>query len=575
VNAKDAGSDAPIWAKSYPDDVPLHLDYGHETLVDAFARAVRIYAKRPATSFFGKTITWAELGDKVDRFAAVLRDKGVRAGDNVAIVLPNSPQNVIAFWATLSIGACAVQHNPLYTAAELSSPFQAHKARVAVVWNKSVEIIEEVAKDAPLESIITVDLLQAMPLSKRIPLLLPLPPLRKLRAQLSEAAPGHEDFDALVDKASAAKGREAAAEATVGEDDRALMLFTSGTTGKPKGVPLTHANLRANIHQGIAWVPTLREDVRHVMLAALPMFHAYGSTLNLILAPYIGGEIVLLPSPTKELLTDVLAKRELTWVPGVPTIYKTMLDIAEEKKLGLDTIRAAFSGAASMPVAVIERWEKTTGSLITEGYGLSETSPMLTANPADESRRPGYIGVPVPDTEIRIVDPENPGNDRPIGEEGELIARGPQVFSGYLDRPDADADSFYDGWFRTGDVGVMDEDGFIKIVSRIKEMIITGGFNVFPQEVEEVLEQDAAVEKAAVVGVPKDDGSEKVVAAVVLAPGASLDVETLRAHAKKNLTAYKAPKQILAFDELASDQLGKVRRVEVRKDVMEELGISE
>lgn len=575
MNAKDAGSDAPIWAASYPDEVPLHLDYGHETLVDAFDRAVRDHGNRPATRFFGATLTWARLGEKVSRFAAVLHDKGVRAGDRVAIVLPNSPQNVIAFWATLSLGACAVQHNPLYTASELRSPFQDHEARVAVVWNKASGTLAEVAEDSPLETIISVDLLQAMPWTTRVPLLLPLPQLRDLRAQLSELDRDHEDFDALLRTRSVAAGREAIAAAEVGEDDAALMLYTSGTTGKPKGVPLTHANLRANIHQGIAWVPTLREDVRHVMLAALPMFHAYGSTLNLVLAPFIGGEIVLLPSPTKELLTRALKKDELTWIPGVPALYTTILDIADDKGYTLDSVRAAFSGAASMPESVIERWESTTGSYLTEGYGLSETSPMLTANPASAARRPGYIGVPVPDTEIRIVDAEDPLTELPLGEEGELVARGPQVFSGYLDRPDADESSFADGWFRTGDVGVMDADGFIRIVSRIKEMIITGGFNVYPQEVEDVLEQDEAIDSVAVVGVPRDDGSEKVVAAVVLAPGAELDVPALRAHAKKNLTPYKVPHEFVAFDELDTDQLGKVRRVEVRTRVLEELGISE
>ena len=560
-----------IWKNSYADGVPLQLDYGHDTLVDTFGEAVKKYRKRSALSFFGKSTTYGELGEKVLRFAAVLHAKGVRSGDTVALVLPNSPQNVIAFWATLSLGACAVQHNPLYTAAELTAPFQDHAAKVAVVWNKAADTIDKVAAEAPVETIIAVDLIAEMPLSKRIPLALPLPPLRKMRAQLSEKAPQHEDFNRLLDKASVRKGKKVTKAAEVTETGAALMLYTSGTTGKPKGVPLSHENLRANVKQGIAWVPTLRENIQHVMLAALPMFHAYGLTLNMTLAPFIGGQIVLLPSPTKELLTDTLKNHSLTWVPGVPALYNTILDIAESKGYKLDNVRAAFSGAASLPTDVIDRWEKTTGSVLTEGYGLSETSPILIINPANEDRRPGYIGLPIPDTDIKFVSTEDPTVEVGIGEEGEIIAKGPQVFGGYLNRPEANEESFVDGWFRTGDVGVMDSDGFIKIVSRVKEMIITGGFNVHPQEVEDVIAQVDSIAKVAVVGVPKDDGSEKVVAAVVLADGATLDVDALRKHCQENLTRYKVPREFYAFDELAEDQLGKIRRVEVRQQVLDML----
>lgn len=570
MSATEASTD-PIWKQSYADGVPLTLDYGHDTLVDTFTQAVKKYRKRSALSFFGKSTSYGELGEKVLRFAAVLHDKGVRSGDTVAIVLPNSPQNVIAFWATLSLGACAVQHNPQYTTAELTAPFQDHGAKVAVVWNKAADTLDEVAAESDVETIIAVDLIAEMPLSKRIGLALPLPPLRSMRAQLSEKAPGHEDFNTLMDKASVRKGKKVTKAAEVSLTAPALMLYTSGTTGKPKGVPLTHANLSANVQQGIAWVPTLRENIKHVMLAALPMFHAYGLTLNMTLAPFIGGQIVLLPSPTKELLSDALKNHSLTWVPGVPALYNTILDIAESKGYSIDNVRAAFSGAASLPTQVIERWEKTTGSVLIEGYGLSEASPILVINPANTDRRPGYIGLPIPDTEVKFVRTDDPTEEVALGEEGEIIVKGPQVFGGYLNRPEANEPAFVDGWFRTGDVGVMDSDGFIKIVSRVKEMIITGGFNVYPQDVEDVIGELDWVEKVAVVGVPKDDGSEKVVAALVLADGAELDVDALKEHCYSELTRYKVPRDFYAFDSLAEDQLGKIRRVEVRQQVLDEI----
>ena len=549
----------PVWASSYGTGVPLHLDHGDATLSDQFDATVARWSDRPALDFLGAVTTWAEVGDRVSRVAEGLRRLGVGSGDCVALVMPNCPQNVIAFFAVLRLGATVVEHNPLYTAGELRHPFIDHAATVAIVWDKVVPVVEELRDTSNVQHVVAVDLTAELPLRKRLALRLPIAKARAAREALTSPAPNAMPWHDLV-----ASPPLDAAHPGPAADDVALLLYTSGTTGVPKGVPLRHRNLVANVEQGRAWVPGLDEG-RERFLLALPLFHAYGVTVGMLLGTSLGATLVLLPKPELGLLMEAIERQVPTFVPAVPPLYERIVTEAERRGVTIRGIRYGLSGAMPLPAELVERWETATGGLLVEGYGLTETSPVVVGNPMSHKRRPGSIGVPFPDVEVRIADAEDLDREVPLGERGELLVRGPQVFDGYRGMPEETAAAFHDGWFRTGDIVTMDEHGFITIVDRIKEMIITGGFNVYPSEVEAVLRQHDAIADAAVVGLPQPGGSEEVVAAIVLVEGMLGIPEDLHDFARRMLTAYKVPRQFIAVAELQVNAMGKVVRREVAR----------
>lgn len=558
------------WLQYYPSWTPHSLDYGDTTLLDIYDNNLAINADKPATYFFGKRQSYADLDKQVRSAAAGLRALGVRAGDRVAICLPNCPQHVAAYYAVLKLGAIVVEHNPLYTAHELEAPFTDHGARVAIVWDKAASTLEKLRRTTPLETIVSVNMIDAMPPLQKYALKLPIPALMKKRDALTAPAPNTIPWQILTGNALGGQGEDIVSCPEVTKDSVALILYTSGTTGAPKGAQLTHGGLFANLLQGKAWIQGLGDQDER-LLGAIPMFHAYGVTIVLNLAIYIGGEMVLLPAPQIPLIMQIMKKETPTWVPGVPTLYQKIVEAAEKDGISISGIRNSFSGASTLPVDTVTHWEALTGGLLVEGYGLTETSPIIVGNPMTTDRRPGYVGIPFPDTEVRIANPENLDETMPDGQEGEVLVRGPQVFAGYLNQPEATARSFHNDWYRTGDVGIMEEDGFIKLVARIKEVIITGGFNVYPVEVEDVLRQHPDVLEAAVVGLPRGDGSESVVAAITLNEGAALDPEGLKDYCRENLTRYKVPRTFYHFEELAKDQLGKIRRREVQTELIQKL----
>lgn len=569
TSGKNAAEQGERKAAQPPSAQPPSAEPHMRTLVDIFDHATREFADTPAFTFFGKPTTYREYGEKVDQAIAALRKAGVRKGEYVAIAAPNCPQTLIAFYAVLCIGAIPALHNPLYTASELKVPFRNHKARVGLFWEKANGVAQELKRDTPLEVVIALSIIDDLPPIKRFALSLPLPipALKAAKAKLTGPTDGAIPFKDFL-KAGRGGGVE---KEKVNPDDPALILYTSGTTGTPKGALLTHQNLISNLQMGRAWVKGLGEGRTEKMLAALPIFHAYGLTMNITLAPVIGGTIQLLPAPEMDLIMDIMKKDTPTWLPGVPTLYEKIMDEAEERGISLQGIHSSFSGASSLPIATVQRWERLTGGNIVEGYGLTETAPIITGNPMGRGRE-GYIGVPFPSTFVRIADPNDPSKTLPDGEAGELLVRGPQVFTGYLDMPKETQAAFYEDWFRTGDMAIMEPDGFIRIVSRIKEMIITGGFNIYPAEVEAVLVEHPAVAQVSVVGMDRADGSETVCAALVVEDGHTLDdalIEDLKQHCRKHLTRYKIPRVFEEFDELPADQLGKVRRGEVKALVVE------
>lgn len=546
------------WLNAYGPGVPGRLDYPDITVGDLLTRAADDVPDQVALDFLGARTTYRRLADEVSRVAAGLAELGVGPGDRVALLLPNCPQHLIAFYATLRLGAVVVEHNPLYTEAELDVPFTDHGATVAIVWDKIAPVVQGLSSHgAALQHVVAVDLTAALPLRQRLLLRLPVPRARRTRREMTAAAPGTIPWSSLR-----THGRAEAYRADPGET--ALILYTSGTTGVPKGVPLTHRNLVANCVQGEAWVPGLvRGGERY--LSALPMFHAYGITMCVLFGVHMAATLVLLPKPDIDLVMKAFARQTPTFVPAVPPLYARIVETAEERGVSIRGVRNSFSGAMPLPPELVRRWEEATGGLLVEGYGLTECSPILVGNPMTSDRRPGSIGVPFPDVEIRVVDIEDPTRDVAQGESGELLVRGPQVFAGYRNAPEATADAFSDGWFRTGDVVEMAADGFLTVVDRTKELIITGGFNVYPSEVEEVLRGHQSVADCAVVGIKGAGGSERVGAVVVLEEGARLEPEALRAHARRSLTAYKVPHDYLAVDELPTNAMGKVLRGEAAK----------
>lgn len=487
------------------------------TLTDFLATAVANFPDRPATFFSGETLSYAELDTRIAAAAGALREMGIRPGDRVALVLPNSPQHLIAFFAVLRLGAVVVEHNPQYTAHELAPLFAHHGARIALVWDQVAAVVDGLAS-----TVIPVSLEAPLPLSGA--------PVPHRQAALADAA---------------------------------LILYTSGTTGQPKGVVLTHGNLAANCIQLEAQADLRPGHER--FLATLPMFHSYGLTMSVLLAVRCAAEIILLPAPRPAAVVGALAQRRPTWMPGVPTIYeRAMYEQAAEPAADLGGVRYAISGAASLPARIIEPWQDRTGGMLVEGYGLTEASPVLTINPFGEGRRVGTIGKPLADTELRIGVPDDLDLSQPDGTPGEILARGPQVFAGYLDNPAATREAFHGEWLRTGDMGVREADGHFRLVGRIKEVIITGGFNVFPSEVEHALLCHPAISQAAVAGVPRADGSEDVAACLVLHPGTTFDAEALREHCRGLLARYKVPRHFVVQEELPTDQLGKLRRRQVQ-----------
>lgn len=556
------------WLASYAAGVPDDIDEPEGSLYDLIRASVEQYPDNVALEFFERTMSYRELGDEIERVAEGLRLLGVQKGDPVALVLPNCPQHIVAFYAVLRLGAIVVEHNPLYTPRELRHQFEDHGARVVIAWDKVVETIQAFPADVQVSHLVSVDVTRAMPFLTRALLRLPISKARESRAALTTKVRGTVRWEELTSSAAIDPHIIAPAVADV-----ALIQYTSGTTGSPKGATLTHANLLVNAAQARAWVPDVPRGTA-VVYAVLPMFHAYGLTLCLTFAMSMGARLVLFPKFDPELVLKVVKKHPATFLPAVPPIYDRLTKAAAAEGVSLSGIQIAISGAMPLSAEVVEPWEAATGGYLVEGYGLSECSPVLMANPVAPNRKAGTVGLPLPSTECRVVDPEQPMNDVATGTEGELVVRGPQVFSGYWLKPDETEAVFVDDpdggapWFRTGDIVSIDDEGFVRIVDRIKELIITGGFNVAPSEVEEALRAHPDVEDAAVVGLPDEHSGEEVVAVVVLADGAQFDEKSIRDFVRDGLTPYKVPKRILPADDLPRSLIGKVLRREVRNGLL-------
>jgi long-chain acyl-CoA synthetase len=491
-------------------------------LVGNLAAAARQFGERPAVRMDDFVMTYQELYDAAGRVAALLRQRDVQPGDRVGLVLPNVPAFPVLFYGSLLAGCVTIPMNPLLKAGEVEFYLTDSGAKLLFVWDGAGA---EAARAAEKTGV-------------RV-------------ETVGDNGVGDQALDGL----------EPLVEPTSRPvDDTAVILYTSGTTGRPKGAELTHAGLTSNaVTTGVTLLKVASEDV---VMGCLPLFHVFGLTCGLNAAVTAGACLTLLPRFDPRKALQVVGRDKVTIFEGVPTMYTAMLHVQDPGQYDVSTLRTCISGGSAMPVEVMHSFEEAFGCIVLEGYGLSETSPVVSFNHPDAVRKPGSIGTPIRGVEMRLLDAD--GNDAPAGAVGEIAVRGENVMKGYWGRPDATAEAIPDGWFRTGDMATVDDDGYYFIVDRKKDLIIRGGYNVYPREIEEALYAHPAVAEAAVIGMEHPSLGEEVGAAVSLRPGASATPEELRDFVKERVAAYKYPRKIWLVDDLPKGPTGKILRREVR-----------
>jgi long-chain acyl-CoA synthetase len=531
--------------------VPHAIEYPERPLQHLLDEAAARFPNRAAVTFFGRDLTFSELRGLADRFAGALRALGLQKGDRVSLHLPNCPQFIIAYYGTLKAGGIVVPFNPLYVEREVATQMADSGATIAVTLDLFVDRVRAARVGSRLGHIVVTRINEFFG-----PLFRMLYPLRARRQGQWPAL----SFDATTHAfARVLEAAPVAAPAAQRPDEVAVLLYTGGTTGTPKGAMLTHRNLVANAHQSASWNPTPPNEVLSIV-GVLPFFHSYAMTAVMNGSIVLGRRMVLLPRFETEAVLKAIHRYRPTQFAGVPTMYNALCSHPRVGRYDLRSILACTSGAAPLPPEVQSRFERTTGVPVIEGYGLTEASPITHITPLRGLHKSGSIGVPVPDTDARIMDLETGTHVLPPGEIGELVIRGPQVMAGYWNRPDETALTVRDGWLYTGDVSRMDGDGFFFVVDRKKEMLITGGFNVYPREVEDVLYAHPAVLEAALIGVRDLHRGEVGKAFVVLRPGARATADELIAYCREHVAPFKVPATVVFRETLPKSMIGKVLR---------------
>ena len=563
VTANATGDIGKPWLASYPPGVPATIDEMRlGTLADLFRDSVARYPARPAAESFGKRQTYAELGEAANAVASWLQAKGLGKGDRVAIMLPNVMAYPAILFGVLTAGLTVVNVNPLYTARELVHQLRDSGARILFVLENFGHTAQEALPNLALDAIVVVTPGDLMGLKGVI--------VNAVSRHVKKAVKPYNLPGPIPFKTVLAAGRKAPPKpVTIAPDDVAFLQYTGGTTGVAKGAVLLHRNVAANVEQLYVWMRGyIGERPDHVMVTALPLYHIFALTVCGMLMARIGACQLLIANPRDIAgFVKTLKSRPFTLMSGVNTLYNALANNPGLKEVDFSQVRLCISGGMATQAAVARRWKELTGLSIIEGYGLSETSPVVTANCLDIAEFTGSIGYPLPSTDVSIRGADD-GRALPVGETGELCAKGPQVMAGYWQRPDETAKVMTaDGFFRTGDVAVMQPDGRIKLVDRIKDMVLVSGFNVYPNEVEEVLASHPGVLEAAVIGVP-DEHSGEAVAAYIVRKDAALTEGDIRAYCKDNLTGYKIPRRVVFRDSLPKTPVGKVLRRELRDEVL-------
>jgi len=548
-----------IWLKSYPPGVPADINPGeYRSLVELFEKSVREYAERPAFHNMGKGISFGQLDQLSRDFGAWLQAKGLGKGARVAVMMPNCLQYPIAMFGALRAGCVVVNVNPLYTARELEHQLKDSGAEAIVILENFASVLQQVRAKTPLKHIVVTSLGEMLGVKGLIVNLV----VRKVKKMVPPwDLPGAISFkDALRE----GKTRTLATPPLT-HDDIAFLQYTGGTTGVSKGAMLLHRNIIAALLQYKAWLKPRLGEERAVIITALPLYHIFSLTVNCLVMMVIGGENVLITNP-RDIpgFVKELAKHRYSIITGVNTLFNALLNHPDFGKLDFSALKLAVGGGMAVQKATAERWKQVTGIPLVEGYGLTETSPSATANPPTALEYTGSIGVPMPSTEIVLRDDND--KDVAMGQPGEICIRGPQVMSGYWQRPDETAKVLgKDGFLHTGDIGVMDDKGFIRIVDRKKDMILVSGFNVYPNEIEQVVAMHPGVLECAVIGVP-DEHSGEVPKVFVVKKDPQLTEQDILEHCKKELTGYKRPKYVEFRSELPKTNVGKILRRALREE---------
>lgn len=547
------------WLRFYDADVPAELVIPPLTLPDLLTRAAENYPGQTATVFMGAHLTYRQLKRQVDRLAAALANLGLQQGDRVAIMLPNCPQTIIAYQAVLALGGVAVMTNPLYVERELIYQWRDAGVKLVIGLDLFWPRIAAVRASLPLEQVVLTGIQDYMPWFKR--LLAPLQLRRQGKWVPVPYGPGVHSLRQLI---RASSGRPPAVN--LKPEDLACLQYTGGTTGLPKGAMLSHRNLVASLCQIRTFLLAGHQDAQDTALAIMPFFHVYGMNGLMNLSIYLAATLVLIPQPEIKTIVDAIVAERPTFFTGVPALFTALNNYRGIDQVDLTSIKAMFSGAAPLPVEVLEKFEARTGARIAEAYGMTEASSVTHVNPRKGLRKLGSIGVPIIGTEARVMDLDDPTREAGPNQIGELLVKGPQVMSGYWHAPEETAAALQDGWLRTGDIARMDEDGYFYIVDRKKDMILTAGYNVYPREVEEVLYQHPKVQQAAVIGLPDGMRGEKVVAYLVLKEGETARAAEIRAFCRERLAPYKQPRTIVFRNSLPQALTGKVLRRQLREE---------
>ena len=555
------------WRRFYPRGVPYEIDPdAYPSLTALMEEGFRRFADRPAYANMGKEITFYELDQLSRQFASFLHNElGLRKGDRLAIQMPNTLQYPVVMFGALRAGLAVVNTNPLYTPREMQHQFKDSGAKAIVILANFAGNLEKILGRTDIQHVIVTKLGDLLDFPKK-------QIVNAVVKYVKKMVPSYNLPDAISFSDALSRGsRQAPRPVDLRNTDLAFIQYTGGTTGVAKGAALTHRNIVSNVICQDEWMkPAGIANGQGIIVAALPLYHVYALTTNALAALKSGAMNLLITNPRDlNAFIDDLKKYKITAFTGLNTLYNGLLNHPRIGEVDFSHLRVTSAGGMALQTSVANRWQELTGSKPAEGYGLSETSPVLCSNPVtEEGNRVGTIGIPWPSTQMKIM--QEDGTEAPVGEPGEIWAKGPQVFGGYYNRPDESAKVLEDGWFKTGDIGVMDADGYFKIVDRKKDMILVSGFNVYPNEIEEVVSQCPGVQEVACVGIPNERSGE-VVKIFVVKKDPALTKDAIEAFCRENLTGYKVPKQIEFRNELPKSNVGKILRRPLREEELEKL----
>ena len=548
------------WFDHYEKNTPKTIEIPELTLPQILDNTAKKWPNQRATIFEGAIISYKQLASYVDRLAGFLVSKGLKTGDRVAIQMPNLPQTIIAYYGVLRAGGVAVMVNPMYVAREIEHQLNDAEVKFAIVMDAYwVNLIKPIRDKLMLEHIVVTALADFLPFPKN--LLFPLVGKKTgLVVSVEREANVYQLKEIIENRALKPPAMPSDPDAT------ANLQYSGGTTGVSKAAVLSHRNLVSNAYQVKSWFTGVEEG-NEVELAALPFFHVFGLTVCMNFGILAGAAQVLVPNPRDiKGMVNLIKKYRPTIFPAVPAMFNAINNFPGIEKIDISSIKGCFSGSAPLPIEVLERFETLTGGIITEGFGMTESSPVTHANPLHGLRKPGSIGIPLPNTDAKIVDLEEGTKEMPIGEDGELILYGPQVMSGYWNREDETELTIRNGWLYSGDIAQMDEDGYFYIVGRKKDMIIAGGYNIYPREIDEILYEHPKVLEAAAIGVPHETRGETVKVFIVVQPGETLTAEEVIEFCRERLAPYKVPRLVEFRDELPKSTIGKVLRRVLRDE---------